>query len=90
MIRHGHIQVDGGRVNVASYRVKPGQEVRVAAASQEMVPVKVAQDMAARGVPLSWLSVDNQKLVGRMTMLPTREAIPTAAQEQLVVELYSK
>jgi len=90
LVRHGHVEIDGGRVNVPSYHVKPGEEIRVAAGSREMVPVKVAQEMATRGAPLSWLSVDNQKLVGRMTMLPTREAIPTTAQEQLVVELYSK
>jgi small subunit ribosomal protein S4 len=90
LVRHGHVEIDGHRVNIPSYHVKPGQEIRVAAGSREMVPVKVAQDMATRGAPLSWLSVDNQKLVGRMTMLPTREAIPTTAQEQLVVELYSK
>jgi small subunit ribosomal protein S4 len=90
LIRHGHIEVDGRRVNVPSFQVKPGQEVRVAGGSREMVPVKLAQELATRGAPLTWLSVDNQKLVGRMTMLPTREAIPTNAQEQLVVELYSK
>ncbi|MEZ4588894.1 MAG: 30S ribosomal protein S4 [Gemmatimonadales bacterium] len=90
MIRHGHIEIDGRRVNVPSVQVKPGQEIRVTASSRELVPVKVAQELATRGAPLTWLSVDNQKLVGRMTMVPTREAIPTTAQEQLVVELYSK
>lgn len=90
LVRHGHVEVDGRRVDVPSYHVKPGQEIRVAGGSRELVPVKVAQEMATHGAPLSWLAVDNQKLVGRMTMLPTREAIPTAAQEQLVVELYSK
>lgn len=90
LIRHGHIEVDGGRVNIPSFQVRPGQEVRVAQGSRELVPVKLAQELASRGAPLTWLSVDNQKLVGRMTMVPTREAIPTNAQEQLVVELYSK
>jgi small subunit ribosomal protein S4 len=90
LIRHGHIEVAGGRVTVPSYVVTPGQEVRVTAASRELVPVKVAQELATRGAPLTWLAVDNQKLVGRMTMVPSREAIPTTAQEQLVVELYSK
>jgi small subunit ribosomal protein S4 len=90
LIRHGHIEVDGRRVNVPSFQVKAGQEVRVGAGSRDMVPVQLARELATRGAPLTWLSVDNQKLVGRMTMLPTREAIPTNAQEQLVVELYSK
>jgi small subunit ribosomal protein S4 len=90
LIRHGHIEVDGKRVDIPSFQVRPGQEVRVAPGSREMVPVRLAQELATRGAPLTWLSVDTQKLVGRMTMLPTREAIPTVAQEQLVVELYSK
>ena len=55
-----------------------------------MVPVKVAQEMAARGVSPTWLAVDHQKFAGRMTMVPTRDAIPTNANEQLIVELYSK
>jgi small subunit ribosomal protein S4 len=90
LVNHGHIQVDGRRVDIPSYRVKPGQEVRVAPSSKEMVPVKIARDLAARGAPLSWVSVDGDKLAGRVTMVPTRDAIPTNAQEQLIVELYSK
>jgi len=55
-----------------------------------MVPVKLALESASRGAPLTWLSVDNSSASGRLTMLPTREAIPLNAQEQLIVELYSK
>lgn len=90
LVRHGHLEVDGARVDIPSYRVQPGQEVRVAASAREMVPVKLAQEMATRGASLTWLSVDHQKFAGRMTMQPTRDAIPTNAQEQLIVELYSK
>jgi small subunit ribosomal protein S4 len=90
LVRHGHVEVAGHRVDIPSYRVEPGQEVRVGAGSREIVPVKVAQEMATRGSSLSWLSVDHQKSAGRMTMVPTRDAIPTNAQEQLIVELYSK
>ena len=90
LVRHGHVEVNGARVNVPSFRVKPGQEVRVAPDSRELVPVKVALESAARGAPMSWLSVDTGKAAGRLTMLPTRDAIPLNAQEQLIVELYSK
>lgn len=90
LVRHGHVEVDGRRVDIPSYKVAPGQEVRVAAGSREMVPVKIAQELATRGASLTWISVDHQKFAGRMTMLPTREGIPTIAQEQLIVELYSK
>ena len=90
LVRHGHVQVNGAKVNVPSYRVVAGQEVRVAPESRDLVPVKVALESAARGAPMSWLSVDSSKAAGRVTMLPTRDAIPLNAQEQLIVELYSK
>jgi small subunit ribosomal protein S4 len=89
-IRHGHIQVNGEKVNVPSFRVLPGMEVRVAPDSRELVRVKVAQELQSRGAQVSWLNVDADKAVGRLTERPTREAIPINAQEQLIVELYSK
>jgi small subunit ribosomal protein S4 len=90
LVRHGHIQVNGRRVNIPSYAVLPGQEVRLVPESRELVPVKVAKDFASRGAPLTWLSVDLEKGAGRVTERPGREQIPLAAQEQLIVELYSK
>ena len=90
LVRHGHVEVNGGRVDVPSYRVKPGQEVRVAPGSRDLIPVKLALESGARGTPMSWLSVDGTAAAGRLTMVPTREAIPLNAQEQLIVELYSK
>jgi len=90
LVGHGHIQVNGRRVDIPSYRVKPNEEIRVAPGSREIVPIKVAKDSAARGVPLSWISVDLEKAVGRVTERPGRDQIPVAAQEQLIVELYSK
>jgi small subunit ribosomal protein S4 len=90
LITHGHVEVNGGRVDIASYRVLPGEEVRVAPTSRELVAVKMAQEYASRGQPVSWLSVDTEKAAGRMTERPTRDAIPINAQEQLIVELYSK
>ena len=90
LIAHGHIEVNGGRVDIPAYRVVPGEEVRVAPASRELVSVKLAQEAATRGQPVAWLSVDADKAAGRMTERPTREAIPINAQEQLIVELYSK
>jgi small subunit ribosomal protein S4 len=90
LVRHGHVEVGGHKVDVPSYAVRPGQEIRVAAASREMVSVKAAMELAARGQPMSWLEVDREKAAGRMRERPTREAIPLNAQEQLIVELYSK
>jgi small subunit ribosomal protein S4 len=90
LISHGHIQVNGHRVDIPAYRVAPGEEVRVAPSSREIVPIRLAQESASRGQPVSWISVDAEKAAGRVTERPTRDAIPINAQEQLIVELYSK
>jgi small subunit ribosomal protein S4 len=90
LINHGHIEVNGRRVDIASFRVEPGHEVRVTPDSRDLVAVKAAQEQASRGAPVSWLSVDAEKAAGRLVERPTRETIPINAQEQLIVELYSK
>lgn len=90
LIGHGHVQVNGARVDIPSYRVTVGEEVRVAPKSRENLSVKVAQEYAARATTPAWLNVDTEKAAGRLLELPARDAIPTAAQEQLIVELYSK
>ncbi len=82
--------MNGHRLDIPSYRVIPGQEVRVGASSRENVSVKLAQESASRGQPVSWISVDTDKAAGRLLERPTRDAIPINAQEQLIVELYSK
>jgi small subunit ribosomal protein S4 len=90
LVRHGHVEVNGRRVDVPSFRVEPGQEVRVAQGSRDLLAVKVAQDYASRGAPVPWLKIDAEKAAGRYVERPSRDAIPTTAQEQLIVELYSK
>jgi small subunit ribosomal protein S4 len=90
LVRHRHIQVNGRIVDIPSFVGHPGDEVKVADASREMLQVKVAQEQFTRGQPVSWIQVDTDKVLGRMTERPTRDAIPIAAQEQLIVELYSK
>lgn len=90
LVRHRHIQVNGRTVDIPSYRVRPGDEVQVAEVSRELTQVKVALDQFGRTQPVSWIHVDTDKALGKMTERPTRDAIPVAAQEQLIVELYSK
>ncbi|HLZ46043.1 MAG TPA: 30S ribosomal protein S4 [Gemmatimonadales bacterium] len=90
LVRHRHIQVNGRIVDIPSYVVRPGDEVKVVDASKELVQIKVAMEQFTRGQPVSWIQVDTDKALGRMTERPTRDAIPIAAQEQLIVELYSK
>lgn len=90
LIRHRHVEVNGRTVDIPSYQVRPGEEVRVRMKSREMVAVMAAMDQAQRGAPLSWIAVDRDTFSGRMLERPSRPNIPIAAQEQLVVELYSK
>ena len=90
LIRHRHVEVNQRSVDIPSYQVQPGEEIRVRQKSREMVAVQASMDQASRGAPLSWLAVDRESFSGRMLERPTRPNIPIAAQEQLVVELYSK
>ena len=90
IIRHRHIEVNGKQVDVPSYLVRPGEEIRVRPKSREQAQVLTAMDQASRGAPLSWIAVDRETFSGRMLERPGRPDIPIAAQEQLIVELYSK
>ncbi len=90
LIRHRHIEVKGRLLDIPSYQVRPGEEVRVKQASRELVLVQGAMEQAARGASLSWIAVDKESFSGRVLEKPQRQAVPLAAQEQLVVELYSK
>jgi len=90
LVRHRHIQVNGRPVDIPSYRIRPGDEVKVAESSREQVQVRAALEHFGRTQPVSWIQVDTDKALGKMTERPTRDAIPIAAQEQLIVELYSK
>jgi len=90
LVRHRHIEVNGRTVDIPSYRVQANDEVRVAEKSRELTVVRASLDALSRATPVSWISVDADKAVGKITEAPTRETIPLAAQEQLIVELYSK
>ena len=90
LIRHRHIEVKGRLLDIPSYQVRPGEEVRVKQGSRELALVMAAMEQAARGASLSWIAVDKESFSGRVLEKPQRQSIPLAAQEQLVVELYSK
>ena len=90
LIRHRHVEVSGRTVDIPSYLVQPGEEVRVRMKSREQASIMVAMDQSSRGAPLSWIAVDKETFSGRVLEKPARTSIPIAAQEQLVVELYSK
>jgi small subunit ribosomal protein S4 len=90
LVRHRHVEVNQKSVDIPSYLVQPGQEIRVRMKSREQASVMAAMDQSSRGAPLSWIAVDRDTFSGKMLERPTRPNIPIAAQEQLVVELYSK
>ena len=90
IVRHRHIEVNGRKVDVPSYQVQPGDEVRLRAKSKDILPVQVALESKTRPSQMSWLAVDEGSRTGRMVERPTRADIPLAVQEQLIVELYSK
>lgn len=90
LIRHRHIEVKGRLLDIPSYHVRPGEEVRVKQSSRELVLVMSAMEQASKGGSLSWIAVDKESFSGRVLEKPARTSIPLAAQEQLVVELYSK
>ena len=89
-VRHGHFTVNGRRVDIPSYLVKPGDVVAVGEKFRDLLPIKEALIQSERFEVPGWLEVDIEKLSGNVLSLPTREQISTDIQEQLIVELYSK
>jgi len=90
LVRHGHFEVNGRKVNIPSYLVKPGDVVAVRANSRQKPGLKdMALDLEHRAAP-DWLSRDDVTLSGRMLALPTREDIDVGINEQLIVEYYSR
>ena len=89
-VSHGHITVNGKRVDIPSYRVRPGDVVAVADKAKEMLVIKSALVSNERMPVPAWLEVDIEKLQGNVLSLPNRDQIDLDINEQLIVELYSK
>jgi small subunit ribosomal protein S4 len=90
LVSHGHVEVNAINVDVPSFQVRQGDEVRMKGASKELDVVAASLDLASKGQTVSWIAVDREARTGRITERPSRETIPVAAEEQLIVELYSK
>ena len=90
MVSHGHICVNGRRVDIPSFRVRPGELVSVAPKAKELLVVKSALVSNERVQVPAWLEIDIEKLQGSVLSLPTRDQIDLDINEQLIVELYSK
>ena len=89
-VSHGHITVNGKRVDIPSYRVRPGDVVAVADKAKEMLVIKSALVSNERMQVPAWLEVDIEKLQGKVLSLPNLDQIDLDINEQLIVELYSK
>ncbi len=90
VVRHGHFTVNGRRVNIPSYRVRPGDLVAVGPKAKDLLVIKTALIASEKIEVPGWLEVDIEKLQGTVLSLPTREMIDAPVREQLIVELYSK
>jgi len=90
LVTHGHILVDGKRVNIPSYRVKPGQKIEIREKSKNNVQIKRAIELTNQTGIVEWVDVDKDKLFGIFTRIPEREEVEIPVEERLIVELYSK
>jgi len=90
LVRHRHFEVNGRVVDVPSFRVKAGDEIALRSGSKDLAAVQVSLEARTRPSLVDWLALDEKNRVGRVVRIPTREEIPLAVQEQLIVELYSK
>ena len=89
-VTHAQFQVNGKKVNIASYLVKPGDVVEVRESKKDNSTIKVnVEANSARPIP-AWLEKDNEKLSGKVLRLASRDDIDISLEEHLIVELYSK
>ena len=90
IVRHGHVTVNGRKVNIPSFLVKPDDAVEIKERSRKATPILEAlETVERRGVP-QWLSLEKDQFKGIVSAMPSREDITMPIQEQLIVELYSK
>jgi len=87
---HGHILVDGKRVDIPSVRVKAGQKIEIREKSKTNPQILRAVELTNQTGMVEWVDVDKEKLFGIFTRIPEREEIAIPVEERLIVELYSK
>ena len=90
IVRHGHVSVNGRKVNIPSYQVNVGDEISIRENSRKLTVLEAARDFTSHQPVANWMEIDRENLKGRITALPKREDINLPVNEQLIVELYSK
>ena len=90
LVTHGHILVDGKKVDIPSYLVKPGQVISVRSKSRDMQHLKELREQGSKNTIPKWLELDAENLSGKVMALPQRDAIDLTLEEHLIVEFYSR
>jgi small subunit ribosomal protein S4 len=90
LVRHGHIEVNGRKVDIPSYQVSAGDSVAVRERSRKLILVEQAKELTSHQSVPTWISADRDNYTGKILSLPKREEISMPVNEQLIVELYSK
>jgi len=90
LVRHGHVAVNGRKVDIPSFQVNVGDQIAVRETSNKLAVLEIAKDFASHQPPPAWLQVDRDGYKGSVLSLPTRSDINLPINEQLIVELYSK
>jgi small subunit ribosomal protein S4 len=90
LVRHGHVHVNGHKVNIPSYQVNVGDEIMIRESSRKLAILEQAKEFASHQNSPGWLEIDRDNFKGKVLSLPKREEIQLPVNEQLIVELYSK
>ena len=90
LVTHGHILVDGKKLDIPSYRLKAGQKVEVRESSKSNPQIVRAVELTNQTGLAPWVDIDSEKLFGILTRLPERDEVVIPVEERLIVELYSK
>ena len=90
IVRHGHVQVNGRKVNIPSFQCKVGDEIAVREGSRQLVVLEESKNFASGQRSVPWLSIDRDNYSAKVVALPSREDVNLPVNEQLIVELYSK
>ena len=90
MVRHGHVSVNGRKVNIPSYQVNAGDEIAIREGAKKLVIVEQGAQYASQNPVPAWLEINFETFTGRVLSLPKRKDVSLPINEQLIVELYSK
>ena len=90
LVRHGHVEVNGRKVNIPSYQVNAGDEIAVRDKAKKLIIVEQGAQLAQQNPVPAWLEMNFDTMTGRVITLPRRKDVNLPVNEQLIVELYSK